>query len=160
MDLLEDSDLSLFHGNTHDTFQSAQEMDAVSTFIRVLDSLTFKEKCDINGVDTTCIYMWENRKDGPLYRWYQSASKIRTQVIALSAFCCFMMPLESVIEGPGSSISNTCYTNCTSYSKERDSLSHPSNLIKHDWVCFMDHLPPICGWQSLLVTTRTPPCGL
>lgn len=155
MDLLGDSDLSFFCGNIYDAFQSAQEMDAVSTFIKVLYSLTFKETCDINGVDTTCIYVWENRKDSLLYRWHQLASKIRTQVIAPSAFCCFMMPLESVIEGPGSSISNTC-----SYPKERDSLSHPSNLIKHDWVCLMDNLPPICGWQSLLVTTRTPPCGL
>lgn len=160
MDLLGDNDLSFFHGNIYGAFQSAQEMDAVSTFIRVLYFLTFKETCGINGVDTTCIYVWENRKDSLLYRWHQSASKIRTQVIAPRAFCCFMMSLESVIEGPGSSISNTCSTDCTSYPKERDSLSHPSNLIKHDWVCLMDNLPPICGWQSLLVTTITPPCGL
>lgn len=160
MDLLGNNDLSLFHGNINDAFQSAQEMDVVSTFIRVLHSLNFKETCDKNGVNTTCIYMWENRKDGLLYRWHQLASKIRTQVIMPSAFCCLMMPLEPIIEGPGSSISNTCCTDCTSHPKERDSLSHPPNLIQHDWVCLMDRLPPICGWQSLLVTTRTPPCGL
>lgn len=38
MDLLRNNDLSLFHGSIYDAFQSAQEMDVVSTFIRVLYS--------------------------------------------------------------------------------------------------------------------------
>lgn len=154
MDLLGDNDLSFFHGNIYDAFQSAQEMDVVSTFIRVLQSLTFKER--VTKMGRYCLPLFVGKQK----RWHQSAPKIRTQVIMPSAFCCFMMPLESVIEGPGSSISNTCYTDCTSYPKERDLLSHPPNLIKHDWVCLMDHLPLICGQHSLLVTTGTPPCGL
>lgn len=66
MDLPGDNDLSLFHGNICDAVQSTPEMDVMSTFIRVLYSLSFKETCDISGVDTTCIYMWENRKDSLL----------------------------------------------------------------------------------------------